>query len=677
MHQSARRSMMKPMAMTKRVALVVAGSALVFEVVALAVSAVLDARLVARGYGDQIDSLTDPVMWVFVFVILAPAVVGVVVLHAQPRHPVGWLFLGLSISMLLSGLLDEWFTHAVIVDPPEVGGARAAAVLAAKSFYPWWPLLTLILLLTPTGTYITARWRMVGRVSVIATVVAFLASVTSGRALGEPYEQAGNPWTIPAIAGVTAVVSLTAFLVVAICLVAAGVSLVVRWGRARGFARRQLLWLALAVAPLPAVIPVHVYAVSTDNQALTLISLSLFLVLIPVTAGLSVLRYRLYDVERVVATTLTYSLLSMLLAAVYGFVVWAGSRATVLDTPSPTATATVGALTAATLFSPLRRGLQRRVDRRFNRRTFDAVTVVRSALDDPATDLELEAVLRQALADESVTVAFPGPEGWVDASGAPAASVADEIDVTRHGRLVARIGFDSAHVDEATVVRVGTLAAVELDNSRLRADLRRNLSELASSRTRIVEAQRAERRRIERDLHDGAQQRLLALAFELRSAQMNGEPARMNAALTAGASSAQEAVRELRDLANGLHPDGLTDGGLPAVLGDLAHRSSVPMVVTAHDEDLPIEVAFTAWLVITEAVVNAQKHAAADRIEVRVTTEVDRLRICVSDDGRGGADPDSSGLRGLQDRVAAAGGETWITSGTSGTTIEAVIPCAS
>lgn len=516
-----------------------------------------------RGYGDQIDSLTEPVVWIFVLAILAPAVVGVVVVHAQPRNPVGWLFLGLSLSMLVTGLLEEWFNHAAIVDPPEVGGARVAAVLAAKSFYPWWPLLTLILLLTPTGTYLSNRWRMVGRASVIATVVSFLASVTSSRPLGEPYQQVGNPWAVPAIARVAAVVSMTAFPVVAICLVAAGVSLVVRWRRARGFARRQLLWLALAVAPLPAVIPVHVYAVTTDNRALTLISLSLFLGLIPVAAGLSVLRYRLYDVERVVATTLTYSLLSMLLAAVYGLVVWAGSRATLLHTPSPTATATVGALAAAILFSPLRRGLQRRVDRRFNRRAFGAVTVVRSALYDPATDLDLEAVLRRALADTSVAVTFPGPEAWVDASGVPAAAADHEIDVTRHGRVVARIGFDAALVDAPTVLRVGALAAVELDNTRLRADLRRNLSELASSRARIVEAQRAERRRIERDLHDGAQQRLLALAFELRSAQMNGDPERMSAALSAGASTAQEAVRELRALANGLHPQDLSDGGLP------------------------------------------------------------------------------------------------------------------
>ena len=668
---------MRYMGMPRRVAIAIAGGVLALEVVANGVSLVLDARLVERGYGDQFDSLTEPITWVFVAAILAPGVVGLVVVAAQPRHPVGWLFLGLSASMQASAVLEEWFTHAAIVEPPLIGGARVAAVLAAKSFFPWWPLLTLILLLTPTGTYLSPRWRMVGRVSLAATVIAFMASVTSDRPLDAPYRTVGNPWTVPAIGSAATVVSTGAFLVVALCLVASGASLILRWRRAQGLARRQLLWLALAVAPLPAVITVHLIAVATDDEGLTIISLALFLVLIPVAAGLSVLRYRLYDVERVVATTLTYSLLSLLLAAVYGVVVWAGSRVTLIDTPSPTATATLGALTAAVLFAPLRSGLQRRVDRRFNRRAFDAEAIVRAALDDPATDLDVEALLRRALADGSVVVAHPGPEGWVHGDGTPADAADHHVDVTRHERLVARIGFDPDRVEEATVARIGRLAAAELDNTRLRADLRRNLTELASSRARMVEAQRTERRRIERDLHDGAQQHLLALAFELQSAQLNGTPERMRAALAAGASSAQAAVRQLRELANGLHPQALTDGGLPALLDDLARRSPVPLEVTAVGDRVAANVEFTAWLVIAEAVVNAQKHAAAGRIEVKVENEVEHLRITVEDDGLGGADPESSGLRGLRDRVAAAGGETWITSGSGGTRIEAVVPCAS
>lgn len=665
------------MTTARRTAVRVAAAVVALEVVALVVAVVLDARLVRLGYDDQIDALTEPAVWPLVVAILAPAVVGVVVVGARPRHPVGWLFIGLSLSLLASGLLDEWFTHAAIVSPPDVGGARVAAVLADKSFFPWWPLLTLIMLLTPTGSYLSGRWRLVGRTSVIATIIAFTTAVVSSRPLNDPYARVGKPSTIEAVGDAAALVSGLAFYVVAGCLLAGGASLVVRWRRAEGLARRQLLWLTMAVVPLPAVIPLHIVAVTTDNQALTLLSASLFLLLIPVTAGLSVLRYRLYDVERVVAVTLTYSLLSMLLAAVYALVVWAGSRVTVADTPSTTATATVGALAAATLFAPLRRGLQRRVDRRFNRRTFDAVAVVRAAIDDPEPGVDLEAVLRDALGDATATIAFPGPDGWVDPAGAPAPTTMHRCEISRHGRVIARIAFDDQRTDEATVVRVGTLAAVELDNMRLRADLRRHLSELESSRARIADAHRTERRRIERDLHDGAQQQLIALAFELRSAQMNGDPARMRAALATGAASAQEAVRQLRDLANGLHPEALTDGGLPAAIGDLARRSPIPISVAVDEQRSAPTVEFTAWLVISEAVVNAQKHAAANRIDVTVSMCDDQLRLCVRDNGRGGADPGSSGLRGLRDRVAATGGEVTITSDRMGTVIEAVIPCAS
>ncbi len=680
---------MGPMTTAKRVVVGVAVGLVAVEVVAIAVVAALDARLVDLGYSDQFDSLTEPTSWPLVVAVLAPAVVGAVVVSAHPRNPVGWLFIGLSLSMLAAGLLEEWFTHAAIVEPPDVGGARIAAVLADKSFFPWWPLLTSILLLTPTGTYISWRWQVVGRTSVGATLVAFTAAMISSQPLNAPYDQEGKVTTVTAVGDPAAGVAALAMLVVATCLIVAGASLVVRWRRSQGNARRQLLWLTLAVVPLPAVIPLHLVAVTTDNQVMTLVTLSLFLVLIPVAAGLSVLRYRLYDVERVVATTLTYALLSMLLTMVYGLVVWAGSHLRVFDAPSATATATVGALAAATLFAPMRQGLQRRVDRRFNRRAFDAASVVRAALRDPEAGVDLEAVLRQALADYTTTLAFPGPDGWVDPTGAaaptpsqtpartPSPASLRHHEVARHGRVIARIAFDSERTDEATVARVGALAAVELDNMRLRADLRRHLSELASSRARIVEAQRAERRRIERDLHDGAQQHLLALAFELRSAQMNGDPTRMRDALAAGATSAQTAVRQLRDLANGLHPEVLTDGGLPAVLDELARHSPVPIAVVADERRASPTAEFTAWLVVSEAIVNAQKHADANCIWVTVGVTSERVDLCVRDDGRGGADATSSGLRGLQDRVAAAGGEATITSGAEGTTIVAVIPCAS
>jgi signal transduction histidine kinase len=665
------------MVMTRRLATTIAGAVLASEAALVVVMAVIDRDLVLRGYGDQFEGLDEAWMWGWVVAIVVPGIVGAVIVHSQPRHAVGWLFLGLSVSLLASGLLDVWFTLSAVVKPADLGGAGAAAVLADKSFLPWWPLLTLILLLTPTGTYASPRWRLVGRTSVVASLVFLGCSVVSTRALNEPYERVGNPWAVEGVGDIADEAAGWTFGVVALCLLLGGCSLVLRWRRSTGDARRQLLWLALAVVPLPAVIPVHLYAVSTDTEWLLLASLALFLALIPIAAGLSVLRYRLYDVDRIVAATTTYSFLSFGLVAVYAAVVWTGSHISTASSPSPAATATVGAVTAATLAAPLRSGIQLRVDRRFNRRAFEAVRMVRDAVTVDRAGVDPEALLREALGDDSVQIAYPVADGWLDGRGVAAVTPEHHVVVTRGGRTVARIGYDAARSDESTVARVGQVAAAELDNTRLRADLQRNLAELAESRARIADAQRAERRRIERDLHDGAQQSLLALAFELQSAHLNGDPERMRAALGAGATAARDASRQLRDLANGLHPQALTEGGLTAVLDDLARLSPAPVQVTCPPDRYPPAVEFTCWLVIAEAVVNAHKHAAAQQICVEVAHEGQTVLIRVRDDGRGGAVQDSGGLRGLRDRVEAAGGEARIVSGAEGTTIEASVPCAS
>ncbi|MEZ0580954.1 sensor histidine kinase [Nocardioides sp. MH1] len=665
------------------VAVSIAGALLLVDVAALVVSLLIDQTLVERGYGDRVDIIPSPWVYLVAVAVLSPAAVGLAIVRTHPRHAVGWLFAGLSVSLVATILVDEWFSLSAVLDPPALGGARVAAVLGDKSFYPWWPILTLILLLTPTGTYLSPRWRLVGSTSVVASVVSFVFSVVSDHPLNAPYDAEGNPWTIDAIAGPAGTIGLLTFGVVAVALVLGGVALVARWRSSDAEGRRQLLWLALAGGALPALVPLHLYAVFFAHDSyLVLASVALFLVLIPVTAGLAVLRYRLYDVDRIVAATTTYSLLSMLLSAVFAGIVWIGSRITWEDAPSPETTAAVGAITAALLFAPLRSGVQQRVDRRFNRRAYDATRVVRRALAEDRAGLDPQELLRTALADPSIAVSYPGVEGPVDAAGRAAAPRPHEVAVLREGsgggRVVAWIGYDRQRTEEHTVARVGALVAAELDNTRLRAELRRHLTELDRSRARIAEAQREERRRIECDLHDGAQQSLLALAFDLQTAQLSGDTDRMQRALAAGATSARDAVRDLRDLANGLHPQALVEGGLAAVLDDVARHSPVPLHVTAPPDRWDPAVEFTAWLVTAEAVVNAQKHAGAARIDVAVRPEGRGLRLRVADDGCGGADDDSSGLRGLRDRVEASGGTVTITSiPGAGTTIEAVLPCGS
>jgi signal transduction histidine kinase len=664
-------------AMSTRAARRLAVGVLALQGAILTVTCAVDAWIVRNGYADEVDTILEPTVWPLVAAVLAAAGVGAVVTIQQPRNPMGWLFVGLSWAILVSGPIDQWYTLANVVQPSRVGGGDLAGTLGDKTFIPWFTLITLILLLTPTGTFLSSRWRWVGRVAVGACVATLVASLVSDAKLDD-YPLADNPFSVAALNPAAAWVAYLLLLVVAGCLLLGGVSLVLRFRRAEGDARRQLLWLALVVVPLPAFVIVAFVASYADLQLIQIVATAGFVTLVPVAAGLSVLRYRLYDVERVVGATLTYSLLTVVLVGVYVGVVWIGARLAPAWSPSPVATATTGAVAAALIAGPLRRGLQDRVDRRFNKRAYDAARRVGRGLARDEAGVDLTALLRSALGDPSLTIAYPTPDGdWVDEAGRPEQHASGELEVTRSARVVARIGFDPDRADATAVARATSIAAAELDNVRLRAELERRLGEIAASRRRLSQAQREERRLIERDLHDGAQQSLLALAFELQAAQLNGEPGAMRAALSHGAERARSAAQELRALANGLHPAALTDGGLAGVVDDLARRSPVPVDVDVDPGRLDPATEFTAWLVVAEAVTNAHKHAAAGRISVVSARCNGELRLSVRDDGRGGADPAGSGLRGLHDRVSSAGGTMQVVTSAGGTTVEVILPCGS
>lgn len=203
---------------------------------------------------------------------------------------------------------------------------------------------------------------------------------------------------------------------------------------------------------------------------------------------------------------------------------------------------------------------------------------------------------------------------------------------------------------------------------------------MRESRARIVSAADEERERIERDLHDGAQQRLVALALDLRLAEreLAGRDPETTALLHAAVSSLQTAVEELRELAHGVYPPILTQSGLRAALEELAARTSVHVTVVAPAGRFPAEVEATAYFVACEAVANAVKHADAKAVSVEVASDGSTLVVTVVDDGRGGADPDGSGLRGLSDRLDARGGRLWVDSPLGGPTrVTGEIPCES
>jgi signal transduction histidine kinase len=316
----------------------------------------------------------------------------------------------------------------------------------------------------------------------------------------------------------------------------------------------------------------------------------------------------------------------------------------------------------------------------------------RSAVADLVVELErgvpageLSAAMGRALGDPSVRLAFRRAEGdaWVDADGRPVDVVPGAAGVTHldDGRATALL-HDAALDDEPELLRaVGAAARMALENERLRAEIRAQLEEVRASRQRIVEAGDAERRRVERNLHDGAQQRLLTLSLSLRLTLErlgpNADPA-LKGELDQAAAEASTAVEELRELGRGIHPAVLTGSGLAAALDALAERSTVPVTVEAGSNGrLPEPVEATAYFVVSEALANCQRHANATAVRVATHRSGDTLVVTVRDDGVGGADAAAgSGLTGLQDRVAAVGGRLTVTSPPGGgTTVSAEIPC--
>jgi signal transduction histidine kinase len=300
---------------------------------------------------------------------------------------------------------------------------------------------------------------------------------------------------------------------------------------------------------------------------------------------------------------------------------------------------------------------------------------------------DLRDALAQALGDPDLELAFWMPEldRYVDADGRPAAlPAADDArrtltEIERHGLPVAAIVHDRAQ-DRATVRAAGDATALMLENQRLDAELRARLVELRASRTRIVEAADTERRRLERNLHDGAQSRLVALAMNLRLARMGADDDSDTAMLLdASIDELRLSLAELRDLARGIHPAVLSERGLEPAVRSLAARATVPVeVLGGPTGPLPAAVETAAYFVVSEALTNVSKYAQAAHATVRVERVDGRLLVEVSDDGVGGASATGgSGLRGLSDRVTALSGTLELSSPPGhGTQLRAQLPCA-
>jgi signal transduction histidine kinase len=293
--------------------------------------------------------------------------------------------------------------------------------------------------------------------------------------------------------------------------------------------------------------------------------------------------------------------------------------------------------------------------------------VARLLASAPTAAVAVREALAERIGDRTLAIAYWLPErsAFVDERGLPVelpepGSGRAWTEVAHEGRRVAAIVHGAELDARPELVRAAASGAVlALDNERLKADLRARIEELRTSRTRIVEAALEARRRIERDLHDGAQQQLVALSLDLRmlKARLASDPASAEL-VDASLEKLAAALDELRELARGIHPAILTDRGLPAALDALVGRIPLPVdCAVSVEERVAPAVEAAAYFVVAEALTNVVKYAHASRARVTVRRIGDRLEVEVADDGLGGADPrEGSGLRGLEDRVAAVDG---------------------
>jgi signal transduction histidine kinase len=310
-------------------------------------------------------------------------------------------------------------------------------------------------------------------------------------------------------------------------------------------------------------------------------------------------------------------------------------------------------------------------------------------LGEGATSLDLREALARALGDPSLELAYwvPASARYVDAGGAPvqlpqtggerAATV-----VEREGQPVAALVHDPALTEDDELVQsVCAAAALTLENARLQAELRARLAELQASRARLVEATDTERRRIERDLHDGTQQRLvsIAMALGLAESKLAADRPAVQPVLSEAREALGVALAELRELTQGIRPAILVERGLASALDDLARRAALPVRLdVAIGGRLPEQVEGAAYFVASEALTNAAKHSHANEVRLTAAQEPDALVLKIADDGIGGAAlGGGTGLRGLADRVEALGGRLTLSSPPGrGTTICVEIPCA-
>ncbi|MGW5261143.1 sensor histidine kinase [Microbispora sp. NPDC004025] len=632
--------------------------------------------------GDGTVVLDGMALAIGIALALPSVVLGVLVATRRPRSVVGLL-------LVLTGATTVYLAVGESYASLAARRGLLTEVYAALSQGDWMFLYVpsaLLMLVFPDGRLPGRRWRWAVAGLLVVPVLFMLIAACAPDAYPPPFESTPHllrpPRAYLPMLEIAGVALLPVFLGL---LIASAAAMVTRYRRAADeVSRARVKWFALGAGFLPLTLLLcWAGYLLFDSPDLVVFGLAATAVAIPAATAIAMLRHDLYDVDRAISAAVTYGLVTTILLAFYtaaSFLAGLGA-----GRGSPVAAAAATAVCAAAL-SPLRVRLQRRVDRRLYPARQAVLTAVARLRDRTHAGLarpeELEAALREALRDPALRVGYriPGATGLVDAAGAPVDPGGSPVTPVRlGGHEIGAIVRGRTGSRELLREAAGA-SALLIEVVRLRIEVSRALEEAEAGRTRLLHAGYEERRRLERDLHDGAQQRLVSLGMAIRLAQrhLGDGTADVDALLDEWVAELAVAVTELRRIAHGLRPSSLDDG-LGNALVMLAGKVPVPVALDVSADDLPDDVAMTAYYVASEAMTNAVKHAGPAAIGVRVSRAGDHVTVRISDDGRGGAlMRPGAGLAGLADRVRAAGGALRLSSPEGGgTTVEAVLPCAS
>ncbi len=636
------------------------------------------------------------------------ATVGALLGWKRPANPIGWLLsaTGLSYAFASIGLVLLQFPRT-----------RAWGNWLGWLYFFGIGFVVFVLLLFPTGSLPSRRWRPVAWAAAAAMAAWVLGNAFAPVAISSgspsPLSVAGPAGRVFAVLGGVSGPLLVATGVAAI------VSLVFRYRRARSVERQQLKWLVYAggliLAAVLAELPIEEIIGPGSDAASNLqnVVTSGTVALVPIAVAVAIFRYHLYDIDVVINKTLVYGSLAVFITGVYvAIVVGIGSLAQRGARPS-LGLSIVATVVVAVAFQPVRELVQRLANRLVYGRRATPYEVLadfagRMAGAYAAEDLlpRMARILAEGTGAARADVwlksgdtfgdgaAWPSdaplpPPAQATAAGVPAYPAADRILPVRYeGEVLGalsvskRPGESLTPTEDRLLTDLAAQVGLVLKNAGLRVQLLARLEEIRASRRRLVAAQDEERRRIERNIHDGAQQQLVALAIKLSITEsMIGTDTDGERELLAELrQDAAGAVEDLRDLARGIYPPLLASEGLTAALAAQARKSPVPTSVTADGVGrYPQDLEAAVYFCVLEALQNVAKYAGASRAEVRLAASGGDLRFEVTDDGAG-FDPESrgygTGLQGMVDRLHAHGGTLAVRSSPgAGATIAGRLPC--